>query len=441
MPIITVPPIPPGSMPSSWRRVVTGIWTSRSGNTTTLLPDDGTQWLSAGDTVQVPAGTVILTVDKAHTGYATTYREGERYATYAPTVAVLTVAEDGTLAETFRRSFKTAKAVLAATVLGKLRAVLDGAPEGVIIQVLAEAQRPNRSAGECRWCGQQVPAGQGHLHGHGEDTRVEHWLECPTQPATDGDHRAPCAVCGVSVHHTLGVRVVQRPASGPAAGGPTIVIRHRPDLDCANQPQPAAELIDAELAYEDAQRRELEAAARESLAKKQAAADKRKAAAAEKRRLRDAEARRQAEAARDRYELTGVAYTDPEQELYDKSLGDGARMRLTQTVAHLKDGGDPVTYWTVTSAHLGISRVFWLLSDARSFYQGYKFEPDRSRTPSPVRRVDTAACPDVRHCDECGSTEAVGGWMGASLGLACGVDCYDAMADRPGRHARTHHRR
>ena len=29
--------------------------------------------------------------------------------------------------------------------------------------------------------------------------------------------------------------------------------------------------------------------------------------------------------------------------------------------------------------------------------------------------------------------------MAASLGLACGTDCYDAMSDRPGRHDRTTH--
>src|SRR5262249_18511111 len=39
-----------------------------------------------------------------------------------------------------------------------------------------------------------------------------------------------------------------------------------------------------------------------------------------------------------------------------------------------------------------------------------------------------------RHCDECGTLLLSGG-MAASLGIACSVSCYDAMADRPGRYA------
>ncbi|MCI2421109.1 hypothetical protein MOQ72_27065 [Saccharopolyspora sp. K220] len=52
-------------------------------------------------------------------------------------------------------------------------------------------------------------------------------------------------------------------------------------------------------------------------------------------------------------------------------------------------------------------------------------------------------CPglDVPHCDQCGTTTAAGGWMAASLGRACDIDCYDAMADAPGDHAIQHHRR
>lgn len=53
----------------------------------------------------------------------------------------------------------------------------------------------------------------------------------------------------------------------------------------------------------------------------------------------------------------------------------------------------------------------------------------------------TQAAPEVeldgRPCDECGGQILAGQAMVASLGLACGPDCYDAMADRPGRHARS----
>lgn len=51
-------------------------------------------------------------------------------------------------------------------------------------------------------------------------------------------------------------------------------------------------------------------------------------------------------------------------------------------------------------------------------------------------QVEAATGP-VRTCDECGSLIAEGCGMIASLGLACNTRCYDAMADRPGRAARS----
>lgn len=48
--------------------------------------------------------------------------------------------------------------------------------------------------------------------------------------------------------------------------------------------------------------------------------------------------------------------------------------------------------------------------------------------------METAAAEAGRFCDECGVT-IVGVGMLASLGLACAPDCYDAMADRPGKYA------
>jgi hypothetical protein len=39
-----------------------------------------------------------------------------------------------------------------------------------------------------------------------------------------------------------------------------------------------------------------------------------------------------------------------------------------------------------------------------------------------------------RRCGECGTT-IIGAGMAANFGLACGVGCYEAMAERPGRYA------
>jgi hypothetical protein len=51
-------------------------------------------------------------------------------------------------------------------------------------------------------------------------------------------------------------------------------------------------------------------------------------------------------------------------------------------------------------------------------------------------------CPadGAEHCDHCARPLGPGQGMIASLGRACGVECYDAMADAPGRHAARHHR-
>jgi hypothetical protein len=54
-----------------------------------------------------------------------------------------------------------------------------------------------------------------------------------------------------------------------------------------------------------------------------------------------------------------------------------------------------------------------------------------------ARRVDAMeqeARVAGRRCDECGAV-IIGSGMAASLGLACRVECFDAMADRPGRYA------
>lgn len=51
-----------------------------------------------------------------------------------------------------------------------------------------------------------------------------------------------------------------------------------------------------------------------------------------------------------------------------------------------------------------------------------------------VTAIEQDARQSGRRCDECGSPLLFSG-MTASLGIACSVSCYDAMADRPGRYA------
>lgn len=51
-----------------------------------------------------------------------------------------------------------------------------------------------------------------------------------------------------------------------------------------------------------------------------------------------------------------------------------------------------------------------------------------------VTAMERTARQSGRRCDECGGV-ILGSAMAASLGLACSVDCFDAMSDRPGRYA------
>lgn len=54
-----------------------------------------------------------------------------------------------------------------------------------------------------------------------------------------------------------------------------------------------------------------------------------------------------------------------------------------------------------------------------------------------ARGMVAQAQEEGRRCDECGRL-IPGSAMNANLGLACDVDCYEAMAERPGRYASSH---
>lgn len=138
-----------------------------------------------------------------------------------------------------------------------------------------------------------------------------------------------------------------------------------------------------------------------------------------------------------------------------KDWGGGWRARLLEHTDTLEDG-TTTTRWSVETyggssgwngedydPDPGTTEPFTSLPLARAAYRRYQFDPQRGtrhqHRPRP-RVVDTCPGDDVRHCDECGTTSSPGGWMAPSLGQACSSDCYDAMSDRPGRHATRHHR-
>ncbi|MFG3205306.1 hypothetical protein [Streptomyces sp. NPDC048192] len=80
------------------------------------------------------------------------------------------------------------------------------------------------------------------------------------------------------------------------------------------------------------------------------------------------------------------------------------------------------------------------MDDARNEYRRHEYQSEPYR-PRRQRRTGAMPCPadGAKHCDNCGATSTVGGWIVASLGLACDVDCYDAMSDSTGAHALQYH--
>lgn len=125
---------------------------------------------------------------------------------------------------------------------------------------------------------------------------------------------------------------------------------------------------------------------------------------------------------------------------------------MTTTTASMADKGDDyVARWPAGIARrLGATVemvahamvVFEIISEARAaellapMTRGEHIAEVAAMTPDQAKRV-------VRHiqvlalpaCDECGVRIPKGTGMTANLGLACGPDCYDAMSERPGRHA------
>ncbi|MFH8371816.1 hypothetical protein [Streptomyces sp. NPDC018031] len=136
-------------------------------------------------------------------------------------------------------------------------------------------------------------------------------------------------------------------------------------------------------------------------------------------------------------------------ELFDKGLGPAERMRLIERRLTLGDGST-VTVWDVQAYPTGTGGWhedadgyeddrggrFYRLPEARAEYQRHRWAPEPYVPPR--SRLEPSPCPaepGARHCGNCGAATAEpGGWMVASLGLACGVDCYSVLSDGRGAH-------
>lgn len=429
---VTIPTVPDGAdVHRSWRRVLEGLDERAQGDAAVLGPEVG-----HGAVVETAPGALVLVVDQHVTGWGEPYYGGKKYPLMDAAVALHLVQGDGALKLLWARHFKTARGAFGAAGLGQLRKHLAAWPPAAELRLTVidpGPGRPNFRPGPCRWCAAVLQKGQGVLVGRGEDAQVEHRRECPSQPAEPGTY---CARCGVSVAPGTARVVVVREGLGRRE------VQHTGR--CEDQ-----------LSYEEYERRQAERRAEEEArrAAEKAAEEKRAkrlAAAAEKRRLareaKERAAKEAAKATRARVESLHVVEETGRTELYDKGLSPyGERMRLVEITAVLADGA-PATWWEVT-AYGGLLEEdddrggrFFLLADARDEYRRHEYQPEQYQ-PRRRPRVGAVPCPadGAKHCDNCGTTKTVGGWMTASLGLACDVDCFDAMADAPGAHATLYH--
>lgn len=226
---ITVPMAPEGVHPAAARRLaLAGIDPDQRGGFATLG-----HRLHPGDTVDLTAGTLVLSVDKTTIGYETHHYTGKEYRVEDATVTVYLVQEDGTLIEMWSRHFKSAKSAYGPAVLKKLSALLAKypAPTETAPTLLKEVRRPNSQDAICRWCDRPVRLRTGHVVSKGV---VEHWEECPTDLAPGG----PCVNCGERVRPGTGKTHVIREDDGwwenrhhecdPVAGLPVLRVPTHP---------------------------------------------------------------------------------------------------------------------------------------------------------------------------------------------------------------------
>lgn len=303
----------------------------------------------------------------------------------------------------------------------------------------------NGVAAECHWCGQRVAVDQGWRVGWHEDAYIEH-DRCPGTGTGKGE---VCALCGVDI--VLG-QGAYYPHRDNGRGG--LRAEHLPEMLCTVVPAPSAAAQEA--AFAERVAREREEAARQAELRR--AEDERK----ERRRRKDRECRQakaQAARAQDRrLSAQGTEVSRASECIMSKNIGHGRRAQLWEHTLTL-DNGHVTRRWNVevVGTDPGFNgedydpdpgETYEETDDkdaARATYSTLQ-APTRRRDRYTRRWVEAPArgdrpCPPGRHCGNCAAPVPEGTGMVASLGLACDVDCYDAMADDHGDHDRRYHHR
>lgn len=447
---VTVPPVPAGASPwKSYRKILRDLDESRRGAYALQGP-----FAEPGDRLAVPEGTLIAAVDQRHVRWDTNHDTGERYAVMSAHVTLYLAGGDGELRQLWHRSFAQAKSAAGPAALTQLRKHLDArpVPSGEITVLNEGPGIPNLEETPCAWCGTAVRKEQGRVRGRSDTARVTHVPgQCPPQSIADG---TPCERCGITMASKHGDRRVIIDQPGRARW----ITAHHDYLNCTRSTLLSWEEIQDDIAAAE----ELQRSRREQAA----AAAKRRETAAARRAARKREKEKAARAAAEAEQSRAATLARTARQtvsLNDKGLGAGWRARLEECADTLSDG-TTTTCWTVTAypgtalagpsgegegdwlPDGGSDDTYWYLPDARRAYRELRWSPDGPVAPPrfrPQQRTSSGpGCPgtDVEHCDHCGAdTPEPGGWMSASLGRACGTDCFDAMADAEGAHARRYH--
>lgn len=330
------------------------------------------------------------------------------------------------------------------------------APRPDLPDLRVSAHGPELSAEQCRrqsnaitrpchWCGQDIGPEQGWLAGFGEQVRYEH-TRCPDRMVPTGAH---CALCGVDMVPGQG-RMAPHRSQGQGGLRP----EHDPLMCCTLIDAPSAAVVAAEreqgrlrarerVARDQAEKAEEEAKKEARRAKARARRQaKKEALAAEDRRLsaQGQEVSRTSKIIRSKkVDGQSTAYVHE----HTLTLDNGHLTRRWQTVVHSTANGfngedydpDPGFRGTETEDKERALEEYGALGSERY----------RTRGGFVSRlKVGAVPCPPkgAEHCDHCGISEHDGGgWMMASLGRACGVDCYDAMSNDRGNHAVLYHPR
>lgn len=203
-----------------WRKLLRGLDDSKHGALSCLG-----DWLEAGASYELPAGTVIVLCDPLPGG------DKKR-------VRIWRVKRDGTIKEERDSTLGSANA-FATSVRGTMRRLVDKHPPrpGTARQLTAPPPRVNERADTCGLCRQPVAAREGILvRNHRGYTEAQHQPgQCPPPPPLKNDFAQECGLCGGWLEKGEGVLYEAAPALPGPYGKAVFKARHPQDCPPTDQ--------------------------------------------------------------------------------------------------------------------------------------------------------------------------------------------------------------